>query len=510
MHVAPTNLDKLRERATYDLDTWAGLLMPAIAIYEFPPFYKELWVICIRSFLDLNPLDKVFKLLLVLPRGHAKTTFVKLLVVYGIVHQLFDFVLIVCATDNNATNFMDDVCAMLSHHNVRQLYGDWEAGLLQDNAEEKTSMFMGRRAQIKAASVLSGSIRGTQKDMRRPDAIICDDIQTKEDADSKPKSDKKAATLIGTVFKSKSPHRCGIIYMGNSYPRNCIADKLQKSGEFLTLKTGGILANGEALWPELHSLHSLRAEWKLDCALGMGHVFMAEVQNQPLESDGLQPLFPDGDFPLTLLHDTGLETIGAFVTIDPAGRKRTSNDTAIAGHLIYEDHTFELAHLEAEILDPAQTIKRAIAIAEQIGAPYVFVESVGYQETLAFWANEIIKTMRLERHIEFRPLGVGTSAKLARIRAWVGELLAGKYVISSPDVKASILFQGLQFDATRTDNRDDKLDVAAHGTLVRNNALLLDEILYAYRMQQAYTLDNCPKPQTVAGALASRLASSLR
>lgn len=503
---ATTNHEQLRQLAAYDLDVFAGVVMPATAIYSFPPFYKDLWLVCIKSFLELAPPEVVFRLLLVLPRGHAKTTFVKLFVTYGIIHKLFDFVLVVCADDDNASAFVDDVVDMLTHDNVQQLYGSWDNGLIQDNAVHKVANFMGRKVIFKAASVLSGRIRGSQRDMKRPDAIILDDVQTREVAESPIKSQKVEEAVIASIFKARSPHRCGIMVMGNSYPRNCLVKKLEDSGEFLTLRTGGILEDGQALWPELHSLETLKSDYRLDVALGKGAIFMAEVQNQPLESDGLQPLFPEGDFALTILPEDK-EQIGAFITIDPAGKKRNSDDTAIGGHVIYGGDTFHLAELSAMVRDPANTVKDAIAMAMKLRAPIIFVEAVAYQETLAFWGNKMLQELSMDNLLQFVPLPVGSVAKLSRIRAWVGELLSGNYVITDVAVKAEILFQGIAFDPSRNDNRDDKLDTASMGTLVRNKFMQLvlsESTKFLGPMSNAHSI-----PAAYQGRLANRSAQLL-
>jgi hypothetical protein len=482
--------DQIRALAAHDLDVFAGLVMPDVAIYPFPTFYKELWLLCIKSFLDLSPTNKLFKLLLVLPRGHAKTTFVKLLIAYGIIHKLFDFPMVICASDGNAEDFVTDVCTLLKNDNVKQLYGDWGAGILVDNGQEKRAAFMGRLVTLKSASILSGSIRGSQKELKRPDCIVLDDVQTKEVANSEKKTEAVEDAIVGTTIKAKSPHRCGIIYLGNSYPRNCIAQKLEQSGQFVTLKTGAILANGTALWPELHSVAALKSEFRLDCALGKAALWYAEVLNQPLETDGLRPLFPDGNFATTII-DAGYERIGAFVCVDPAGNKRTSDDTAISGHVVWEGNTIEVSYLKGEILDPRTTILNAIAVAEQLSAPIIFVEAVAYQTSLCFWGQAVLAELGLQDTYQFLPIGAGGVAKLARIRAWVGELLSGQYIVSSQDIKAAILYQGLGFDARRTDNTDDLLDSCAYGTVVRNQYLMeviqASEKMLAYKQRQLVT-----------------------
>lgn len=499
---AQASPDQIRRLASVQLDVFAGLVMPEIAVYAFPPFYQELWILCIRSFMELSPDNKLFKLLLVLPRGHAKTTFIKLLVAYLIIHRLADFVMVLCASDGNAESFAKDVSSMLSHQNVRKLYGDWEAGLKEDNAAEKVGYFMGRKCILKAASILSGSVRGTQKEMKRPDVIVFDDVQTKEVAESEKKTEVVEDAIFGTALLAASPHRCGVVYIGNSYPRNCIADKIAASGEFITLRTGAILASGESLWPELHSIASLRSSWRIAAAVGKGHLWMAEIQNQPLEQDGVRPLLPDGDFQLTIL-DPGYQKIAAFVTVDPAGSNKGADDTAIGGHVVWEGMQIQLVALEAALMDPRQTIITALRMAERVQAPLIFVEAVAYQASLCFWGQEVLKELHLDHLYTFVPLQAGKASKLARIRAWVGELLGGQYCITDQETKQKILYQALVFDARKTDNRDDLLDTAAFGTVIRNHYMAeVLEASYQFGIHQ----DKLPVERTSGSGLSRQLS----
>lgn len=501
--------EDLRALAATDLNFWAGLLIPDIAIYQFPQHYQDLWILCIKSFLQLQAQptndeqadaerEKLFKLALALPRGFVKTTFMKLLVAYGLVHRLFDFPLIVCSNDGNAENFVSDVHNMLSAPVIVSLYDSWARKLTEDNKSQKRTTFMGRHCILKASGV-SGGIRGVVIDNKRPDAILCDDAQTSKDAESTLETDKLRRTLVGTVFKTKNPHRCGIIYIGNRYIQNCILDDLVASGEFISLVTGAILADGESLWPQLHSVPALMREYRMDAALGQAHIWFAEVMNQPTQRPNA--LLPDGDFPLTSLA-FDVVPVGAFVTIDPAGSKPTSDDTTIAGHVLYDDGTCEVARLVVDKLTPKDTIYQAATIAEEIGAKFIFPEAIAYQSTLAYWFNELQDGAKVA--LEAIPLHTGGASKLKRIRAWVQELLQGDYVICDTAIKATVLFQLLAFRVESTKNRDDVVDVCAMGTLVR--AQHSAAIISVYKGLKVQPVGE----QTVVGSLLSAIPRRFR
>ena len=498
--------EDLRALAATDLNFWAGLLIPEIAIYPFPAHYQELWVLCIKSFIQLQAQpeegaeeqEKLFKLALALPRGFVKTTFMKLLVAYGLVHRLFDFPLVVCSNDGNAENFVSDVHNMLSSSAITSLYDSWARKLTEDNKSQKRTTFMGRKCILKASGV-SGGIRGIVIDNKRPDAILCDDAQTSKDAESTLETEKLRRTLVGTVFKTKNPHRCGIIYIGNRYIQNCILDDLVASGEFISLVTGAILADGESLWPQLHSIKALMREYRMDAALGQAHIWFAEVMNQPTQRPNA--LLPEGDFPLTV-RSMDLIPVGAFITVDPAGSKPNSDDTVIAGHVIYEDGQCEVAQLIADKLTPKDTIYLSATMAEELGAKFIFPESVAYQATLAYWFNELQDGTKAS--LEAIPLPTGGSSKLKRIRAWVQELLEGDYIISEPQIKASVLFQLLAYRVEASNNKDDIVDACAMGTIVR--AQHHATIVSAYRgLKKSPTL-----PRTTVGCLLSAIPKRFR
>jgi hypothetical protein len=235
-------------------------------------------------------------------------------------------------------------------------------------------------------------------------------------------------------------------------------------------------------------------------------LWLAEVQNLPLERDGLRPLFPDGTIELTL-RNQDIERLGAFITVDPSGRKITSDDTAIGAHVIWEGMRIELAGLSGKIRSPKETIMDALALAIQYDAPIIFVEAIAYQESLCYWGNNVLQELHLANTYRFEPISAGQASKLARIRAWVGELLAGQYFIVDNEVRADILFQGLQFDSSRNDNKDDLLDCAAYGTVVRNQ--FLQAVLNESTKFASNQIKRAPK-SLVLGSLGQRMRALYR
>jgi hypothetical protein len=458
------------EAMVTDLNVASGIMLPEVCTDPWPEVYKGLWELLIANYIQLDGKDyRLFRILVGLPRGHAKTTFFKLFTAFGLAIGLFNFPLVVCATDAAAINFIVDVSSILNSTNMVQLFGNWQNCLLVDKAEMKRANYQGRNCILAAYSVF-GSIRGINVDFRRPDAILVDDAQTKEIAKSKAKSSSLKATLFGTVFKAKDPKRCGICVLGNRFEANCLVTDLADSGQFVSLITSAILHDGKALFPELHSLQSLKEEFVADLKNGQANVFAAEVLNQPIAGPESIRLLPDGQLPLTL--DPPLVNKAewpGFITIDPADKKRHSDDNALAVHKINPDTlTYELVDLVHGRFSPLETITEAVQLGVKHRCFMVFVESVAYQATLAFWANRVMEEWGMQHLFAFVELSIGRESKLGRIRNWIKEVISGQYVITNEQARAEIVLQALQYDVNITNNADDLLDSAAMGVLVRN------------------------------------------
>ena len=458
-----------------DFNFFAGFCLPEVITHRFPAFYENLCLLLIQEVMKLGGEKVIMRLALSLPRGHAKTTFIKLFVVYGIIHDLFSFIIIVCANEDRARDFLSDVHDILLNKNIVSVYDNWELQLKENNRDTKRGDFLGRRIILQAVGA-GTSFRGIVKDNKRPDMILFDDAQSEKNAESDIESARLLKWVTGTAIKTKNPARCLVIWIGNMYdpPENCILYHLSNSPQWTSLVTGGILSNGEALWPELHSTAALLEEYLNDVSLGQGASWFAEIQNDPTAAPNR--LLPDGDFPLTI-KSPEYEPIGAFVTIDPAGNKKTSDDTVIAGHIVYHGGKTEIAEIIAKVMDPEQTIGSAVDMAVRLKAPMIFPESNAYQETLAFWMEKYLEEAQLYHSIVVTPIH-NAAAKLGRIREFIKQVVAGHTIITDLQVKAYILFQALAFDILKTNNKDDILDCCAMGEKVKGTHL--HNCLYAH------------------------------
>lgn len=447
-----------------DLDYLATTLMPEEAIYAFPPFYKMVWALILQNLHTLTPSD-IFRFALGLPRGNVKTCFLKLLVCYLLIHDYeLPFILIVCSTEGRAENFLADVDNMMHTPVISQVYGSWAQAKTRNTMQTKQSNWQGRKLILVAIGAQT-SIRGVVVDNKRPNLIICDDAQTKENDESPAERGSLLRWLVGTLFKARAKvEKSAILYIGNMYSTDCILYKFSKMQHWTSLVTGSILADGSILWPELNTLEELLEEYAHDNELGEGATWFAEVQNDPI---GAALSLLDIGETVPLFAPKEVEYIDTFpirfITVDPAGDKATSDDNVVATHVLLEEDKGATIKIANGKWNPSRVIQEIITQVIEYRVGIVFIESNAYQGTLGYWLRVAME--RLDMDFTIIALPSGRASKFKRIKAWVKQFVHGKWSIEDLDSYNLVTFQLYGYRVNVSDNVDDCLDVCAQAIL---------------------------------------------
>jgi hypothetical protein len=446
------------ERGRTDINFFASLLLPTVMVSALPSFYLAVFHILVSR--TEKQLGKILRFALGLPRGHAKTTFIKIIICWLICYDKMSFIMVVCANDDLAEALIGDISDALGSPNAEAVYGKWQSQLTTDSKAEKRCFYHNRPVVLKGKGAGS-ALRGININHRRPDLIFFDDAQTKE-CDESPTERVKFRRWLVATFKIISPAGDRlIIYVGNMYSEECILYQLKNNPSWTSLVTGAILENGEPLWPELHSLEDLMESYFHDEALGEADVWFAEVMNDPISraTSLLHTMLPSSTMEQHDLPD------GVFITIDPAGFRDISDDNVIVVHYVH-DGKGHVAEIDSGIKDPEQLIIAALKLAVKHGASLIGIEDVAYQQTLLFWISKYIKEFKVTG-IEVVPLKPAGRSKETRIRLFVAELYAGNYALFE-SVKAMFVWQAMKYKIGKKDNKDDVLDACAYGLDVRN------------------------------------------
>ena len=439
--------------ARESLDFLAALAMPTIFAFGFPPVFQSVWQWLLTYTLKTRDFSQ---LALGLPRGFGKTTLIKIYVLYCILFTQKKFILIISSTATLAENIVADVVDMLNEPNVQKVFGDWRLGLEKDTQQIKKFGFRGRNI-ILAGLGAGTSLRGLNTKNQRPDVMIFEDIQTREQADSQILSENLEKWMVGTAMKAKSPHGCTFIFVGNMYPTKfSILRKLKYNDTWVKFIAGGILADGSSLWEDLQPIAQLTKEFENDLAMGRPEIFFSEVLNdENASSNNLidlsalpSPRFFWDDMPA-----------GKFVIIDPATGKAGGDEIAIGYFEVLESSTV-LKELEHDIFSPGDTIRKALQFCLKNNCRLVAIESVAYQSTLCYWFNFICQQMGISG-IECVEVYPGGSSKNSRILTMFKSYAAGEIFVH-PDVRPAVHLEITQFNPLRTDNTDNILDLLCY------------------------------------------------
>lgn len=458
LRVDPEEAVKSAEK---NLNFLATLCLFSIMKFPFSEMYLLMWEL-LKSKIHLT--RDFSKIALGIPRGFAKTTFVKLWIVYCILFTKKEFVLVVSYAEEHAISILSDVIEMLSSPNIRLLFGDWDKNIDTNQKHLKIFSFRGKDIILKAVGA-KGGIRGVNEKHRRPDLIIFEDYQKKEESENEELSTKMYQEMIGTVMKAKSPFGCMYLFVANMYPTpGSILKKLKQNDDWIKLIVGGIREDGTSLWEDLHPIAQLIAEYESDLKANCPEVFLSEVLND--ETAGIKagiditklPHFP---------WDPNELPQGRAVVIDPALDNPNSDYNGIGLIGLYDGiPCLEKAKLGK--FNPLQLIKEAIKLAFAHSTRLICVENVAYQASLLFWFNKICEDNGIDGFI-FMPLNVGQNSKnakiLAALREWQGGYNRDTGKAEKPsiyvkeEVRPIIINEIIKFNPSKKNNQDTCLDL---------------------------------------------------
>lgn len=412
----------------------------------FPAFY-----LAIHSRLTSFK-DKLERFALGIPRGFAKTTFIKLLCLWYILFSSKKFILLVGAAEELAVNTLADICDLLSSPNIVRLFGNWQLDVEVDTQKLKVFHFRGRSIILRAIGA-NTAVRGINRKNARPDVIIMDDIQKKEDSENKELSDQLLKWVLGTLMKARSNEGCTYIYVGNMYPQNCILEKLKNNTQWTSFTVGGILADGTSLWEELRPVEELLSEYQSDLEMGHPEIFISEVLNST--DVALASGIDISKIPEPPDWFLSTEPEGSFIHIDPSSGKKRGDDCTI-NHFSVVDGIPIFDELEAGTFSPLETIKTAIAMGMKNDTRLICVEDVAYQSTLLFWFNHYCEEQGITG-FEFHPVSPKGRAKNNRIKLGLIRLLKGQTYLH-PKVRSRVISQIVDWNPSKVDNTDDIID----------------------------------------------------
>jgi hypothetical protein len=451
------NTAEVEKLAKESLDFLAGLCLPTVFKYLFPAVFKAIW-----SWL-LSYVHKVrdfSQLAIGLPRGFGKTMLIKIFIVYVILFTRKQFILIICGTQTKANNIISDIIGMLNEANVKRVFGDWKLGATIDRQELKKFGFRGREIILMGAGAQS-DIRGITLENTRPDVMIFDDIQTREDADSETVSSGLETWMIGTAMKAKNPEGCIFIFIANMYPTKwSLLRKLKKNPTWVKFIAGGILADGTSLWEELQPISQLMREYENDLSMGKPEIFYAEVLND--ENASVNNFIDISRIPPNPYEDESLHQ-GNFIIIDPATDKANADLVSIGYFELFDSKPVSKHIIEGR-LSPGDICDETIKLCLQRNCRLIVIESNAFQYVLGWIFKQALERYGI-RGIEVVDIYSGSASKNSRILTMFKQLLAGEIYLGET-TKVQVFSQIVSFNPLKTNNTDGILDCLTYAPRV--------------------------------------------
>ena len=445
------------ELAKIDMDFLAGVALPHITEYAFPPIFLAIWAMLLTYVYRLRDFTKIA---IGLPRGFGKTSVLKLFCLFCILYTNKKFLLVFGPTAGHAENTLSDIVDMLDEPNVKAIYGDWRVGLEKDTQAVKKFGFRGRNI-ILAALGQGGSVRGLNIKNSRPDVMIFDDIQSQEDSESPTISAAMERWMLGTAMKAASHKGCLYIFVANMYATEwSLLKRLKRNPEWLKFIAGGILADGTSLWEALKPLSQLLAEFRNDLMSGHPEIFYSEVLNDENASVNTHmdlskmPVYP---------YDSDEPSAGNFIVIDPSNDKVNSDAVSIGLFHVIDGKAVVRRIIEGRF-SPGETIKQTLTLAIETGTSLIVIEGNAYQYSLCYWFKYFQDQLGLYE-INAVPIYSGTRSKNSRILDMFKALLSGELPIH-PECLAQVAHQIIHFNALKTNNVDGILDLLTYATRV--------------------------------------------
>ena len=438
------------------------------------------------------------------PRGHAKTTLMKIAIgriIYGSNSDLNIGYL--SHSSPLATKALADIYSMLRAPNMVAVFGEPVFSKEQLDRGEYTFKLGGHIFNMSSFGANS-QIRGYNTNNRRLDILIVDDLEDSGENASDVLFLKLKRWFYSDVMKALS-HGGRVLQIGNIVNKNSIVNENCADPRWHSMKLSAIKADGTPLWPELNSFDDLLAEYNSYAKNGLAGQWCAEMLNDPnaantlsidLERIGRKPK-PE---PSNSGHSTG------FITIDPAiSTAAWGHAQTIAVHCYYDDPAktvvpyWQVVDTESKYgQSPVMLYEAVHRLCDKWGITIVGFEAEAYQAALKPIFEYMDEVNGRQGLLEYIPLSTMKKSKASRIKSFVDLLYQGVYYLSNEDKLA--MSQLLAFDPTRRDNSDDLIDVESYG--VQMLAKHQERILQA-RRYSAFRVDS-----SQSSALLSRIAEA--
>jgi len=327
------------------------------------------------------------KMIVVMPRGFAKTTLFKFIQLYKILFGLTEFLVYISETGPHAAAQVEDIKRELGENEkVLALWGDlvpsrmdrekWTEGEI----ETRTGVFVVCRGR-------GGQVRGLNRNSMRPSDILFDDLEDLESTDTEHQREKCLKWFRSDVERAKRlvGRPTQFFGIGTILHHEALIPLLMRDDDWIVVVFGAVV-DGEALWPLAMSLEKIEKEKQGYASTGSLASFYREVMST-LIADETRSFRPE--YIQHKPHDRK-DFIAVALAMDPAISK-SKNASKCAFGVVGMTNAGRLVVLEAlgrRGMSPREQIDEYFSLALKWQTTNHGIEAIQYQESLIHLMQE--------------------------------------------------------------------------------------------------------------------------
>lgn len=400
------------------------------------------------------------------PRGHAKSTAITFCyVICMILLRKADYVIIMSNIENQAAGFVSMISRALRELPELEQFGI-KRKLLKDNATEIIGEFIDGHRFCVLAKGHKAEIRGILFDGRRPNLIVCDDLEDKESVNNDETRAEAASRFWADVVPALSK-RGKLRIAGTILHDDSILNNLMDAQE----EDGWLTAKYEAhddlfenlLWPEQFDANHFKRLFRSFKRQGNTDEYYREYRSMSLNPD--EAFFRDRDIQVVTPDHFRRMNLTKYIVVDPAVTENKKNDLSGIG-VFGVDYMSNIYLIDAELcrMETPALQDLIFDLVERYEPEEVVMESGVIKHAI----GPYIEKEMAERNRYFVLEGV-TPHRSKRMRAQPirARMRAGKVFLSSEiECLDAWIEQLKKFDRAK---HDDAVDVMAYMGLRLND-----------------------------------------
>lgn len=232
-----------------------GNLIPkGVTIDQAPDFHKELT--SIMNVLSNEEFNK--RVAWSAPRGHAKSAYLSnVLPIHECVFDKRKYILIISETDSAAKKFVEWVGNELKfNEKLRRDFGEILSPNSRVNERDNQEAFLTATGTLVEAASIGKQLRGKRNGSHRPDLVICDDLESARNTNTKDLIDKNIDWFDKVVLPIGDPARTAFVYMGTTVVANGLLQHVQNKADFHSKTFAAVVNPPERgdLWDEFETI----------------------------------------------------------------------------------------------------------------------------------------------------------------------------------------------------------------------------------------------------------------